>query len=292
MTALRRMAVLSIAASILTLILKFGAYFLTGSVSLLSDAAESLVNLTAGLVAFAALTFAARPADASHAYGHDKAEYFSSGTEGGLILIAALSIMYAATERFMHPAPLSQLGLGLMISLTAAAVNYGVARVMLDVARQHDSIAVEADARHLMTDVWTSVGVVGGLLVVMFAPPGWQVLDPLMAVAVGLNIIRTGFDLLRRSWRGLMDESLPAGELDLIEAALREVLPPVATFHDLRTRKSGPRRFIECHVLLPGAVSVSRSHAVCDAIEAEIAAKLRNTSVTIHVEPMEDHPPV
>lgn len=291
MTAVRRMAVLSIGASILTLVLKFGAYYLTGSVSLLSDAAESLVNLTAGLVAFAALTVAARPADASHAYGHDKAEYFSSATEGGLILIAAVSIIYAAVERFIHPAPLSQLGIGLAISLLAAAVNYGVARAMLLVARQHDSITVEADARHLMTDVWTSVGVVGGLAVVMFAPPGWQVLDPLMAVAVGLNIVRTGFDLLRRSWRGLMDESLPAEELVLIEEAIREALPPVATFHDLRTRKSGPRRFIECHVLVPGAITVSRSHALCDAIEAAIAARLRNTSVTIHVEPMEEHPP-
>ncbi|MBZ0093095.1 MAG: cation diffusion facilitator family transporter [Sulfuricellaceae bacterium] len=285
------MAALSIGASILTLVLKFGAYYLTGSVSLLSDAAESLVNLTAGLVAFAALTVAARPADASHAYGHDKAEYFSSATEGGLILIAAVSIIYAAVERFIHPAPLSQLGVGLAISLMAAAVNYGVARVMLLVARQHDSITVEADARHLMTDVWTSVGVVGGLAVVMFAPPSWQVLDPLMAVAVGLNIVRTGFDLLRRSWRGLMDESLPADELALIEAAIKEALPPVATFHDLRTRKSGPRRFIECHVLVPGAITVSRSHALCDAIEAAIAARLRNTSVTIHVEPMEEHPP-
>lgn len=286
----QRMAWLSIAASITTLVLKFGAYFLTGSVSLFSDAAESVVNLTAGFVALAALTIAARPADSGHAYGHDKAEYFSSGMEGGLILVAAISIIYAAVDRFAHPAVLHQLGLGLGISLVAAAINYGVAAALLKAAKRHDSITLEADAQHLMTDVWTSAGIVAGLLVVMFAPPAWQILDPLMAVAMGLNIVYTGIGLIRRSWDGLMDAALPADEVAQIEAAIRGEIPDNASFHDLKTRKSGPRRFAEFHLLLPGGTSVTDAHHLCDRIEAAIGAALPKASITIHVEPIEEHP--
>ena len=194
MSNLQRMALLSIVASVVTMALKFGAWYLTGSVSLFSDAAESLVNLAGGLVAFGALTIAARPADDDHAYGHDKAEYFSSGVEGALILVAAVSIIYTAVERFFHPQALHDLGPGLLVSLVAALVNFATARVMLRFALRHDSITLEADARHLLTDVWTSVGVLGGLSVVMFAPPSWQVLDPVMAVVVGLNIVVTGVE--------------------------------------------------------------------------------------------------
>lgn len=291
MNETQRMAVLSITASIVTLVLKFGAYFLTGSVSLLSDAAESLVNLTAGLVAFGALTIAARPADEDHAYGHDKAEFFSSGVEGALILVAAASIIYAAISRFLHPSPLNDLGFGLLISVLAAGVNYGVAVIMLKVAKRHDSITLEADAKHLMTDVWTSAGVVGGLAVVMFTPPSWQVLDPIMAVLVGLNIIHTGFDLLRRSWDGLMDAALPTDEVARIEAAIRGEIPATASFHDLKTRKSGPRRFAEFHLLLPGGTTVTDSHHLCDRIEAAIGAAFPKAHITIHVEPAEEHPP-
>lgn len=289
LSSLQRMALLSIAASLVTMALKFGAWYLTDSVSLFSDAAESLVNLAGGLVAFGALTIAARPADSDHAYGHDKAEYFSSGVEGTLILVAAVSIIYTAVGRFFHPQALHDLGPGLLISLVAALVNFATARVMLVVAVRQDSITLEADAKHLLTDVWTSAGVLGGLSVVMFAPPSWQILDPIMAVAVGFNIVVTGTSLMRRSMAGLMDSSLPQDEVARIEAEVRRLLPAGASFHNLRTRKAGARRFIEFHLLLPGDASVSESHALCDRIEAAIAEALPRTSITIHVEPPEIH---
>ncbi|MDZ7655841.1 MAG: cation diffusion facilitator family transporter [Sulfurimicrobium sp.] len=289
MNGLQKMALLSIAAAIVTLVMKFGAFYLTGSVSLFSDAAESLVNLAAGLMAFWMLTIAARPADAGHAYGHDKAEYFSSGVEGALILVAAISIVYAAVERFIHPAPLSHLGPGLLVSGLAALVNLAVARMLLKAARKHDSITLEADARHLLTDVWTSVGVLGGLAVIMFAPPAWQVLDPIMAVAVALNIVLTGVSLLRRSLDGLMDAALPEQEIRSIEAIISAALPTGASFHDLRSRKAGPRRFAEFHLLVPGETSVRVSHELCDRIEDAIGRELAQISVIIHVEPTETH---
>lgn len=289
MNGLQKMALLSIAAAIVTLVMKFGAFYLTGSVSLFSDAAESLVNLAAGLMAFWMLTIAARPADAGHAYGHDKAEYFSSGVEGALILVAAISIVYAAVERFIHPAPLSHLGPGLLVSGLAALVNLAVARMLLKAARKHDSITLEADARHLLTDVWTSVGVLGGLAVIMFAPPAWQVLDPIMAVAVALNIVLTGVSLLRRSLDGLMDAALPEQEIRSIEAIISAALPTGASFHDLRSRKAGPRRFVEFHLLVPGETSVRVSHELCDRIEDAIGRELAQISVIIHVEPTETH---
>ncbi|MDP2961203.1 MAG: cation diffusion facilitator family transporter [Sulfurimicrobium sp.] len=289
MNGLQKMALLSIAAAIVTLVMKFGAFYLTGSVSLFSDAAESLVNLAAGLMAFWMLTIAARPADAGHAYGHDKAEYFSSGVEGALILVAAISIVYAAVERFIHPAPLSHLGPGLLVSGLAALVNLAVARMLLKAARKHDSITLEADARHLLTDVWTSVGVLGGLAVIMFAPPAWQVLDPIMAVAVALNIVLTGVSLLRRSLDGLMDAALPEQEIRSIEAIISAALPTGASFHDLRSRKAGPRRFAEFHLLVPGETSVRVSHELCDRIEDAIGRELVQISVIIHVEPTETH---
>lgn len=277
---------LSIATSVLTLGLKFGAYFMTGSVSLLSDALEAFINLAAGLIALGALTVAAMPADSGHSYGHDKAEYFASGVEGVLILVAAVAIVFAAVPRLLAPTPLENLGPGLVVSLAAAAANYATARVMANVARVHDSIAIEADAKHLMTDVWTSLAVVGGLLVVLVAP-GWQVLDPLMAIGVALHIVYTGADLLRRSVRGLMDASLPEAELASIDAAVRAHLPAAADYRALRTRKAGARRFIEFHLLVPGEVSVRHAHGLCDQLEGAIHAALPNASVTIHVEPRE-----
>jgi cation diffusion facilitator family transporter len=287
MHAPRRMAVLSIVTSIVTLGLKFGAYFVTGSVSLLSDALEAFVNLAAGLVAFGALTIAERPADDSHTYGHDKAEYFASGLEGGLILFAAGSIVYAVIPRFLHPVPLENLGPGLLIALIAGAANYTTARIMLKVAKEHDSITIEADAKHLLTDVWTSVGVIGGLLIV-WAAPAWHVLDPLMAIVVALHIVFTGVSLLRRSADGLMDASLPDEEIHRIEMAIAAVLPPATSYHALRTRKAGARRFIEFHLLVSGAARVSEAHAICDRIEAALESELKNASITIHVEPDEE----
>ena len=285
------MALLSIATSVVTLALKFGAYSLTDSVSLLSDALEAIVNLAAGLVALGALTIADQPADDRHTYGHDKAEYFSSGVEGMLILVAAVSIIVTASGRFLHPVTLENLGPGLIVGLLAAAMNFAAARVMLKVAREHDSITIEADAKHLMTDVWTSGGVLAGLAVIMFVPQ-WQILDPLIAVAVGIHIIVTGVQLLRRTVDGLMDTALLPEEIGQIEHLIRAQLPAGASFHDLRTRKAGARRFIEFHLLVPGATSVHQSHALCDRIEYSIERHLTNASVTIHVEPAETETPV
>ena len=286
----RQMALLSIATSLATLALKFGAYFMTNSVSLLSDALEALVNLAAGIIALAALSVAETPADDRHTYGHDKAEYFSSGVEGTLILVAALSIIYAAWDRFQHPAPLANLGPGIIVGLLAAAMNYATARLMLKVARKHDSITIEADARHLLTDVWTSGGVLGGLLIILFVPR-WQVLDPLIAFGVGLHIIYTGFGLLRRSVEGLMDTALSPLEIHKTEQIIQAELPPGASFHALRTRKAGARRFIEFHLLVAGETSVRDSHVLCDRIEESITGQLAKASVTIHVEPREAHEP-
>jgi cation diffusion facilitator family transporter len=281
----RRVILLSISASIVTMALKAGAYAFTDSVSLLSDAMESAVNLAAALVAFIALTVADRPADQSHAYGHDKAEYFSSGVEGALILVAATLIIYTAVQRFLHPTPLNDLGLGLAIALIASGVNFGVSRFMLRMAKRYDSISLEADAQHLMTDVWTSVGVVSALAVVALTPPGWAILDPIIAVLVGLNIIHTGVSLIRRSMAGLMDSSLSEHEVQQVEEAIRASLDPGMAFHSLRTRKSGSRRFVELHVTVPGNLCVTEGHDRCERIEAEIGNRLPKTSVSTHLEP-------
>jgi len=290
MRAVRRMAYLSIATSLATIVLKFGAYFLTGSVSLWSDALESLVNLAAGLVALGALMVAEQPADDRHAYGHDKAEYFASGVEGALILVAAVSIIWSAVHRLIDPVPLARLGAGLAVAFLAGAANFVTARIMLKVARQHDSITIEADAKHLLTDVWTSVGIIGGLLVVM-AMPQWAILDPLMAIAVGIHIIVTGASLLRRSADGLMDVALPAAEVKRAETLIRAEMPEGSSFHALRTRKAGARRFLEFHLLVPGTMSVLDSHSLCDRIEATLVASLAKAQVTIHVEPNETQAP-
>jgi cation diffusion facilitator family transporter len=265
--------------------LKAGAYAFTGSVSLLSDAMESAVNLAAALVAFIALTIADRPADQSHAYGHDKAEYFSSGVEGALILVAAILIIYTAVQRFMHPAQLADLGLGLAIALAASVVNFVVSRYMLRMAKRYDSISLEADAQHLMTDVWTSVGVVAALGVVALTPPKWIILDPIIAVLVGLNIIYTGVNLIRRSMAGLMDSSLSEHEIQQIEEAIRASSDPGTAFHSLRTRKSGSRRFVELHVTVPGDLGVLEGHDCCERIEAAIESQLPKTLVSTHLEP-------
>jgi len=290
MRAVRRMAYLSIATSLATIALKFGAYFLTGSVSLWSDALESLVNLAAGLVALGALMVAERPADDRHMYGHDKAEYFSSGVEGALILVAAVSIVWSAVHRVIDPQPLAHLGSGLVVAFLAGVANFGAARIMLKVARQHDSITIEADAKHLLTDVWTSVGIIAGLAVVM-AMPQWAILDPLMAIAVGIHIVVVGVGLLRRSADGLMDVALPPAEVSRAETLIQAQLPTGSSFHALRTRKSGARRFLEFHLLVPGTTSVAESHAVCDRIEAALIAHLAKAHVTIHVEPTETQAP-
>jgi len=290
MRALRKMALLSIGTSVVTIALKFGAWFITGSVSLWSDALESLVNLAAGVVALGAITLAEQPADERHTYGHDKAEYFSSGVEGALIVVAAVAIGWSPLHRLVEPQPLEHLGPGILVSFLAGVANFATARVMLKVARQHDSITIEADAKHLLTDVWTSVGILGGLGVVMFVPQ-WAIIDPLMAIAVGAHIVVTGVGLLRRSVDGLMDAALPPDEVRRATEAIRAALPPEASFHALRTRKAGARRFVELHLLVPGTTTVESSHALCDRIEAALAAELPKAHVTIHVEPRETQAP-
>ena len=284
--SLTRFAWLSIGAAILIIALKGLAYWLTGSVALLSDALESIVNLAAAGVALFALTVVARPADADHQFGHDKAEYFSSGVEGALILLAAIAIVITAIDRLLHPAPLASLGIGLAIAFVASVINFAVARVLFKAARRYHSIALEADAKHLMTDVWTSVGVLVGVGAVRVT--GWSWLDPVVAIGVALNIVTTGVALVRRSVLGLMDTALPAHELSAIEEVLGPHRAQGIGFHALRTRQSGSRRFVTLHVLVPGAWPVQRGHDLAEAIEQQICERLPHASVLTHLEPLED----
>lgn len=281
-----RFALLSVGAAVATIALKFTAYLLTGSVGILSDTLESFVNLAGALIALTALKIAARPADKTHPYGHDKAEYFSSGVEGTLILIAATSIGYAAIRRLLSPVPLEQLGWGLAFTASASLLNLIVARALLSAAKRYDSITLEADAKHLLTDVWTSVGVIAGLLALTVT--GWQWLDPVVALAVAGHIIITGVSLVRRSVDGLMDYNLPPDELARLEKILKDHHNQFVAYHQLRARKSGPRRFIDLHLVVPGEQTVQQAHDLCEQLEMEIEAALPNASVTIHVEPAED----
>jgi cation diffusion facilitator family transporter len=281
-----RILYLSIVAALITMALKFAAYWITGSVGLLSDALESIVNLVAALIAFVALMIAGRPADATHPYGHDKIEYFSSGVEGALILVAAAGIIYSAVQRLLHSMQLADLDIGLLLGLAASVTNFLVARLLLRAAHEHDSITIEADAKHLLTDVWTTLGVLAALVIIKFT--GWMIIDPLIAFAVGGNIIFSGVSLLRRSFRGLMDFRLPADEIAAIEEVLRRYVGEKHVYHNLRTRKSGSHRFIEFHLLVPGEMNIRAAHELCEQIENEIRQRLRNTTVTIHTEPADE----
>jgi len=283
---LTRFAWLSIAAALITMAIKFVSYLITGSVGLLSDALESIVNLFGGIMALAMLTIAHRPPDDDHAYGHNKAEYFSSGMEGTLILIAAISIGVAAFRRLIDPAPLHQVGVGLVVNLSASVVNLGVASVMIRTGKDRGSITLEANGRHLMTDVWTSVGVAAGVGAV--ALTGWERLDPVIALLVAGNIIRTGYLILRRSVMGLMDTVLPVHEEEAVHEILEEFVGEDVHYHALRTRRSGSRRFVSFHVLVPGVWSVQRGHHLLEEIEAEIRQVLPNVTVTTHIEPLGD----
>ncbi|MBR8840314.1 MAG: cation transporter [Stigonema ocellatum SAG 48.90 = DSM 106950] len=282
----RSYAFLSIAAAIVTIALKFGGYRLTGSVGLLSDAIESIVNLVAAVVALWAVTYAAKPADAEHAFGYSKAEYFSSGAEGALIVVAAIIIAFESWGRLLHPEPLTQLGLGLALSLLATAVNGFVAFVLLKAGRRLRSITLRADANHLFTDVWTSGGVVLGIFLVKVT--GWLILDPLVAILVAANIVWTGFRLLRETASGLLDAGLPKEEIDAILLILNEYERQDIQFHALRTRIAGTRRFVSFHVLVPGSWTVRQGHDLCETIELAIIQALPLTSVTTHLEPMDD----
>jgi len=284
--SLARFAWLSIAAAVVTIGLKTTAWALTGSVGLLSDAAESVVNLVAAVTTLGMLTIAARPPDADHAYGHDKAEYFASGVEGGLIIVAAVAIAWSAVNRLLHPAPIEKLGLGLLISTGASLVNLAVARVLYRAGRKYRSIALEADAHHLMTDVWTSAGVLAGIGIV--ALTGWDRLDPIVAVAVAVNITWAGGKLVHRSALGLLDTALPADEQGAVQRVLDSHRGPEVQFHALRTRQAASRRFVSVHVLVPGAWSVSRGHGLLEQIEDEIRQALPSSTVLTHLEAIED----
>jgi len=284
--SLTRYAWLSVAAAVATIALKVGAYALTGSVGLLSDALESLVNLAGGLMALMMLAVAAKPADEDHAYGHGKAEYFSSGMEGMLILVAAVSIGVAAIGRLIHPQPLERVGVGLAISVLASLINLGVGVILLRVGRQHHSITLEANARHLLTDVWTSAGVVVGVLVVVATD--WERLDPVVALLVAANIVRSGVSIVRRSIAGLMDTALPAQDLEVVGAVLESHRQGGIEFHALRSRRSGARRFVSFHVLVPGDWTVTRGHQLLETIEQEIRRRLPGTTVFTHLESLDD----
>ena len=276
----------SVATSVLTMALKFGAYALTGSVGLLSDALESFVNLAAALIALAALTYAHADEDEDHNFGHQKAEYFSSGIEGALIFVAAGAIVWSAVPRLIEPRPLEQVGLGLALSVVAAGANLLCGWFLLKGAREHRSITLEADAHHLLTDVWTTAGVIAGVAIVHFT--GWLVLDPLIAIAVALQILWTGWTLIRRSFDGLMDRAMPADELGRIVAVLEQVKRQGGDYHRLRTRVSGNRSFVDVHVLVPGTMSVHEGHDLVHRLEEESEAAMPHVEVLTHLEPLED----
>jgi cation diffusion facilitator family transporter len=284
--SLQRYAWLSITTALATIVLKGVAWRLTGSVGLLSDALESFVNLAGALMALAMLSLAEAPADESHTHGHGKAEYFSSAFEGFLILVAALSIGYAAVGRLLHPQALEDVGVGLAVSVVASIINLATARILLGVGRQHNSITLDADARHLMTDVWTSVGVIIGVGLVWAT--GWSWLDPVIAILVAVNIVWTGWQLLRRSAAGLMDVSVPEEARQRIEQVLDRYRGEGLEFHALRTRQAGARAFATIHVLVPGDWMVQKGHDYSERIEADLRLAVPHLHVTTHLEPKED----
>jgi cation diffusion facilitator family transporter len=283
---LTRFAWLSVAAAVLTIALKAAAWLITGSVGLLSDALESVVNLVAALMALSMLTLAARPPSELHPFGYGKAEYFSSGVEGALVLLAAASILWSSVGRLLAPMPLENVGVGLAVSVVASAVNFGVARVLLRADREYGSITLEADARHLLTDVWTSIGVVVGVGAV--ALTGWERLDPIIALMVAANILWTGAQLLRRSVLGLLDEALPAADQAAVRQVLNDYTDQGIEFHALRTRQAGARKFISAHILVPGDWSVQRGHDLLEEIEDKIRVAIPGAHIFTHLEPVED----
>jgi len=286
--SLTRFAWLSIGAAMATIALKAGAYLFTDSVGLLSDAIESLVNLAGAIMALTMLTIAARPADPGHVYGHSKAEYFASFVEGALILSAAFGIIVTAIQRIITPHPLEQVGIGLSVSIGASTINLIVSRILMNAGRKQNSVSLEADAQHLMTDVWTSAGVIIGVAVAGIT--GWQILDPVIAILVGLNIIWTGIQLLRRSISGLMDAALPENDQQTIETVMMKYRDRGLDFHALRTRQAAARRFMSVHILFPGNWTVHDAHHVAEEFEEDIRKALGGVvTVFTHLEPADDH---
>ena len=279
-------ALLSVATALVTITLKLIAWKLTGSVGLLSDAIESFVNLLAALVAFWALMVARKPADSEHAFGHTKAEYLAGGFEGMAIIAAAAGLAAAAVDRLFHLQPLTDVGAGVLVSVAASAVNGVVALILLRAGRRLDSITLRADAWHLLTDVWTSAGVLAGVGLVWAT--GWLVLDPIVALLVAANIVWTGMRLLHETGQGLLDRALNEEELKKIHAVLESYRPRGVEFHELRTRAAGPRRFVQMHVLVPGSWSVQKGHDLLEEVEQTLTGVLPGASVITHLEPLED----
>jgi cation diffusion facilitator family transporter len=283
LTGVARLAIL---AACLTMGLKFAAYLITGSVGLLSDAVESSANLVAALTALFAVWYAARPVDLSHRYGHEKIEFFAGGLEGILVLAAAGGIGWYAIDRLVDPRPLESVDVGVVVSFAATAINLGVARLLLRVARTHDSVALESDGRHLMTDVWTSAGVVTGLLLVRLT--GVERLDPIIALLIAVNILWTGFNLVRTAVDGLMDRALSPQVESAVRRAIEGQLEPGETYHALRTRQAGARRFVDFHLLVPGELTVQRAHDVTNRIEDAVESAIPRSETTVHIEPIEE----
>lgn len=277
---------LSIAAAVLTIGLKLTAWLLTGSVGMLSDAAESVVNLVAALVALIVVQWSTRPPDEEHSYGHEKADYISAGVEGALILLAAATIGWAAIDRLIHPEAIESVGIGIAVSAGASLVNLAVGRTLIGAGRELDSIVLESDGRHLITDVWTTVGVLTAVALV--AITGWEPLDPLIALVVAGNIVVTGTRLMRRSADGLLDRALSGTELATVDDVLRTFACDDVQFHALRSRRAGSRAFVSLHVLVPGDWSVQQGHDLVERVEGSLREALGNATVFTHLEPLED----
>jgi cation diffusion facilitator family transporter len=283
---LSRYAWLSIGAAVATMLIKTAAYVVTSSMGLLSDALESAVNLGAAVMVLAVLRVVALPPDEEHTYGHGKAEYFSSGVEGALVTFAAVAISVAAARRLIEPRPMDRVGLGLALAAAAAGVNLLAALVLQRAGRRSRSIALEADAQHLLTDVWTTAGVIIGVSAASLT--GWQTLDPLVALAVAANIAWSGVRLVRRSLLGLMDTAMPAPEMQAVRAILESFDRQGVRYHALRTRQAGARTFVSFHVQVPGTWSVQRGHDLLEAMERQVRLTLAGVTVFTHLEPLED----
>ncbi|MCX6731295.1 MAG: cation diffusion facilitator family transporter [Candidatus Roizmanbacteria bacterium] len=281
-----KLAGVSIAASICTITLKLLAFFLTNSVSLLSDALESFVNLIAATITFFMVRLSLKPADETHPYGHGKAEYISSVAEGFFIIVAAGAIIFTAVQRLLNPISLDKPGLGLLFSIVASLINLGVGLVLIKNGKKRHSLALEADGHHLMTDVYTTAGVLVGLIIVYATR--LYILDPIIAIIVGLNIISAGFSIMQKSLSGFMDSSIDKEYLDFVKSTFAEYKSQKIEFHGMRTRQSGSRKFISFHMLVPGAWSVTQAHSLAEEVEKKIRTSIPQVTITIHIEPLED----
>ena len=286
--SLKKFIYISIAAAILTISLKLIAYLLTNSVGLLSDTLESCVNLVAAVVALIMIRIAEKPPDEEHEFGHNKAEYFSSAVEGGLIVLAAFSIIWSAIPRIIHPQPLENIGVGLLVAVGASLINLAASRILVKNGKKYNSITLEADGKHLMTDVLTSVGVLIGIGLIKLT--GWMRLDGIVAIGVALNIIWTGYQLIKRSALGLLDTAFPKDEMDSIRRVLEKYEQQNIQFHSLMTRQAGQRKFIFVHILMPGTMDIQQGHNIAEKVENDMRMLFPNTQTTAftHLEPVED----